>query len=158
MNRMISDAKSKYYSSIISENKCNQRVLFNTVKRMLHRKTENHYPTARASKDEFVNNFVGVFFSEKISKLRNALSTQSVLAVDPLPVVHCCRADFTGFWRVGSDDLIKILGPGLKSSDLDPFPSTLMKGCIDIILPVCQKLLTFHFKLQPCPNISRKQW
>ena len=82
-----------------------------------------------------VNNFA-IFSFEKISKLRDVLSTQSIPVVDSLPMVSCCRAEFTGLGRVDSDDLIKILGPGLKSSDLDPFPSTLMKSCINITLPV----------------------
>ena len=60
VNQMIKDAKSDNYSKIITENKSNQRVLFNTVDRLLHRRTEQRYPAA-VSKDQLVNDYVAFF-------------------------------------------------------------------------------------------------
>ena len=108
VNQMIKDAKSDYYSKIITANKSNQRVLFNTVDRLLHRRTEQRYPAA-VSKDQLVNDFVA-FFDEKISKMRCVLSTES-------------------------DDVSKFLDPAcLKTCDLDPFPSILLKARISYCL------------------------
>ena len=46
VNDMIKDAKTTYYSSAISNNKYNQKVLFNTIDKLLHRKPKKRYPTA----------------------------------------------------------------------------------------------------------------
>jgi hypothetical protein len=42
---MINNAKTLYYYSIIAENSSNQKVLFNTVDKLLYRKPEKRYPT-----------------------------------------------------------------------------------------------------------------
>ena len=85
VNQMINDAKSDYYSKIITENKSNQRVFFNTVNRLLYRRTEQRYPAA-FSKDQLANDLVA-FFDKKISKVRCVLSTESDSVANPLPDV-----------------------------------------------------------------------
>ena len=40
VNKMLKDAKASYYSSIISENASDPKVLFNAVDKLLHRKVE----------------------------------------------------------------------------------------------------------------------
>jgi hypothetical protein len=79
VNDMIKEAKTTYYSSAISNNKYNQKVLFNTVDKLLHRKPEKCYPTT-SSKTELVNNF-GDFFSNKIAVLRSELANISILTI-----------------------------------------------------------------------------
>ena len=53
---------------------------------------------------------------------------------------------------MGSDDLIKILGPGVNNNDLKPFPSTLMKGCIAIILPMLTKSVNISLQTATMPE------
>ena len=57
VNDMIKDLKATYYSSAISNNKYDQKVLFNTVDKLLHRKPKKRNATA-SSDTELVNNFV----------------------------------------------------------------------------------------------------
>ena len=73
-----------YYSSAISNNKYNQKVLFNTFDKLLHRKPEKCYPTT-SSRTELVNNF-GDFFSNKIAVLRNELA--NIYTAISIKVVH----------------------------------------------------------------------
>ena len=40
VNQMIHESKSNFYSSVISENKGNQRILFQTIDKLLHRKND----------------------------------------------------------------------------------------------------------------------
>ena len=72
VNDMIRDAKSTYYSSIIAENKGNQKVIFQTIDQLLQRKQEPCFPTSTSSQ-QLVNEFTA-FFQEKISKMRCSLS------------------------------------------------------------------------------------
>ena len=73
VNTMIKKAKTTYYTSIISNNAHNQKVLFKTVDKLLHRKPEKQYPTA-SSTIELANKFAD-FFSNKITAIRNELVT-----------------------------------------------------------------------------------
>ena len=61
VNAMIKNAKRTYYSSIIFNNAHNQKVLFSTVDKLLHRKPEKCYPSA-SSKTELVNKFADFFY------------------------------------------------------------------------------------------------
>ena len=72
---MIKNAKTTYYSSVISSNAHNQKVLFSTVDKLLHRKPEKCYPTA-SSTTELVNKFAD-FFSNKIAIIRKELAIDS---------------------------------------------------------------------------------
>ena len=70
---MIKKAKTTYYTSIISNNAHNQKVLFKTVDKLPHRKPEKQYPAA-SSTIELANKFAD-FFSNKITTIRNELLT-----------------------------------------------------------------------------------
>ena len=65
VNDMIRDAKSIYYSSIIAENKGNQKVLFQTIDQLLQRKQEPRFP-ASTSSDQLANEFCCLFPREDI--------------------------------------------------------------------------------------------
>ena len=60
VNDMIRDAKSIYYSSIIAENKGNQKVLFQTIDQLLQRKQEPRFPTSTSS-EHLANEFCCLF-------------------------------------------------------------------------------------------------
>ena len=70
---MKENAKTTYYTSIISNNAHIQKVLFKTVDKLLHRKPEKQYPAA-CSTIELANKFAD-FFSNKITAIRNELVT-----------------------------------------------------------------------------------
>ena len=70
----LKDAKASYYSSIISENALDPKILFNAVDKLLHRKVEKRYPTA-PSTIELTNNFAD-FFDKKIATIRTELSNE----------------------------------------------------------------------------------
>ena len=46
VNKMLRDAKCSYYSSIISENASDPKILFNAVDKLLHRRVDRRYSTA----------------------------------------------------------------------------------------------------------------
>ena len=93
VNDLIRSAKSNYYSSIITENKGNQKVLFKTIDQLLNRKPEFRYP-ASSSKEQLANDFAA-FFHERISKMRNTLSKESDAIVNPPPDSSCCHLNLS---------------------------------------------------------------
>ena len=120
---MIKNAKTTYYSSLISSNAHNQKVLFSTVDKLLHRKPEKRYPTA-SSTTELVNKFAD-FFSNKIAIIRKELDIDSS---------HCNQRNqeeqyaqcvkFINFQEVTEHEIKNVIDKvGKKSCELDPVPA-----------------------------------
>ena len=94
VSSLIKKAKENYYSNI-QENKGNQKVLFNTVTRLLHRNTEKCYPTAPFSEvlaDRFAD-----FFCQKIEVIRNDLFARYTPVANSLVDAQACCAELTEF-------------------------------------------------------------
>ena len=151
VNDMISDAKSIYYSSIIAENKGNQKVLFKTIDQLLQRKQEPCFPTSTSS-EQLVNEFAA-FFHEKISKMRCSLSHDSESIINPLPDLLCCQSKLTDFCTVNTNDIRKYLvSSGFKTCDVDPLPSILLRECLDILLPVITRIVNLSLTTGNVPR------
>ena len=141
VNDMIKEAKTTYYSSAISNNKYNQKVLFDTVDKLLHRKPEKYYPTT-SSKTELVNNF-GDFFSNKIAVLRSELANISTYdnQLRPAKLSTQC-VEFRVFQTVTEQEVENIVDAnGNKSCELDPIPATILKGCKKTLLPTFTNII-----------------
>jgi len=137
VNDMIRDAKSIYYSSIIAENKGNQKVLFQTIDQ---RKQEPCFPTSTLSK-QLANEFAA-FFHEKISKMRCSLFHDSESITNQVPDLSCCQSELTDFCTVNANDIKKYLvSSGVKTCPLDPLPSILLRECLDTLLPVMTRIV-----------------
>ena len=94
ISSLIKKAKENYYSNI-HENKDNQKVLFNTVTRLLHRNTEKCYPTAPSS--EVLANRFADFFCQKIEVIRNDLFARYTPVAISLVDAQACSAELTEF-------------------------------------------------------------
>ena len=151
VNDMIRDAKSIYYSSIIAENKGNQKVLFQTIDQLLQRKQEPRFPTSTSS--EHLANEFAAFFHEKISKMRCSLSHDSESIINPLPDLSCCQSELTDFCTVHTDDIRKYLvSSGVKTCALDPLPSILLRECLDTLLPVITRIVNLSLTTGNVPR------
>lgn len=96
VNEMLKDAKASYYSSIISENALDPKILFNAVDKLLHRKVEKRYPTA-PSTIELTNNFAD-FFDKKIATIRTELSNEMTSTIQSCGAnEQPCHVEFTKF-------------------------------------------------------------
>ena len=116
-NDMIKNAKFNHYSSVITENK------------------------GTSSNEQLVNDFAA-FFHEKISKMRCTLSTESDSVINPLPDSPCCQWEFPDFRTVSSAEVSDyLISSGLKTCDLDPLPSILLRKCLNVLLPVITRIV-----------------
>ena len=90
---LVLNAKTKYYSNLISESSSNSKALFQTIDQLLHRKLETRRPYA-PSPLHLANQF-GDFFHLKISNIRDELLPVEVPAyfssLDTIPIV--CHLD-----------------------------------------------------------------
>ena len=126
---MLKRAKSYYYSSIISDNTSNQKILFNTVDKLLHRRPEKCYPTA-SSIMELGKNFVE-FFHNKTVFIKDALSSEPSLSDHQICLAEeQSSCELAVFQRVSVKEVEHLIDvSGLKSCDLVPVLARILKGC-----------------------------
>jgi len=128
-------AKASYYSSIISENASDPKILFNAVDKLLHRRVDRRYPTA-PSTIELANNFAD-FFDKKIAAIRTELSNEVTSITQPCEAYkQPCQAEFTEFRVMSEREIESFVDKiGKKSCDLDPIPAFVLKECKSTIYP-----------------------
>ena len=67
---LIKSLKSSYYTTIITENSTDQRVLFNTVSKLLQKQSTARYPSSCS--DALANSFAD-YFIDKIDRIHATL-------------------------------------------------------------------------------------
>ncbi|CAB4037146.1 Hypothetical predicted protein, partial [Paramuricea clavata] len=156
VNAMIKNAKTTYYSSVISSNAHNQKVLFSTVDKLLHRKPEKRYPTA-SSTTELVNKFSD-FFNNKIAIIWKELAIDSS---------HCNQRNqeeqyaqcvkFINFQEVTEHEIENVIDKvGKKSCELDPVPAKIFQGCQKTLLPIITKISNKSLQSGCMPEILKE--
>ena len=147
VNDMLKQAKVSYYSSIISENKSNQSILFNTVDKLLHRKPEKRYPTALSTLE--LSNTFADFFQKKIIAIRNELSTKVPSVVQQHPEKQVAPVELTEFKVMTESEVDRLINmSSLKSCELDPIPTSVLKGCKESLLPVFTNIVNLSLNEQ----------
>ena len=150
VSSLLKKAKENYYSNIIQENKGNQKVLFNTVTRLLHSNTEKCYPTAPSS--EVLANRFADFFCQKIEAIRSDLSARYTPAANSLVDVQACSAKVTEFERMTEDQVKSLVNScRLKTCSLDHLPASIMKDCMDVLLPILTKMINISIETANVP-------
>ena len=144
---MLKLAKSSYYSSIISDHTSNQKILFNKVDKLLHRRPEKRYPTAFSTVELAANNFAE-FFHNKIVAIQDALSGEPSLSDHQICLAEeqssCELAVFQTVPLKVVEHLIDVTG--LKSCDLDPVPARILKGFKSTLLPTLTRIVNLSLQ------------
>ena len=131
VNQMIHESKSNFYSSVISENKGNQRILFQTVDKLLHRKNDIVLPTS--SSDEHLAERFSDYFISKITTIHTSLTRDdAVFLHQPGGTV----SELSEFYTISAESVETIIRSSpSKSCCLDPIPTWLLKEHLHLLLP-----------------------
>ena len=138
-NRLVEKERNRQYSERISQVQGNPRKLWGEINKMLHRVNESVLPDGPVT--EVCENF-SEYFIDKIQKIRDSFScTKTVMAS-----AETCNPDantpFSNFTPVSEDEVRKIIvSSPCKSCSLDPWPTFLLKDCLDIIIIPITKLM-----------------
>ena len=84
VNNLISESKTKFYTTVIEENSTNPKVLFSAVNKLLNLKATKKLPSYDNALD-LANDFVDYFFN-KIQTIKAGLISQNTSYQD----THCC--------------------------------------------------------------------
>ena len=126
-------------SSIIKENSGNQKVLFKTVQKLLQKPTVNYYPPSK--NDHMLSDEFTTFFTTKIDTLHNYLLVKKkalIYSADCVTdeVLTIPSTKFSTFTEMKLDDIRELTATLFsKSCVLDTLPSSIIKQCIDLLLP-----------------------
>ena len=132
-NHMMSKAKSDYYTHFITTNSENPRQMWKSVNTILHQQKLKALPE-HSSLDTLCSSF-SKYFTDKIARIRsNFVINDDYIFPEP-PLSEKTLQSFTP--ATTNEVLIIIKKYPNKSCDLDPFPTLLLKSCIDqLIFPV----------------------
>ena len=145
-----------YYASLINENKSDPKVLFNTMDRMLHRKPQNHYPSGGSPK-ELCDKFAD-FFCDKIVTIRHQLDTLSITGAPAFPLIDdaIITYELIEFSPTSEDELSGFVNKiAAKSCSLDPVPASLLRYCIDDLLPIIKSVVNLSFISASMPSAMK---
>ena len=118
-----------FYSTAIDEHKNNQKVLFDTIDKMLQRKIEKLYPS-NDSTQKLADAFAD-FFTDKITKFRDDLTVQTPTSNINQGNCYPSTTEFAHFTPVTEEQLPRMIKYiASKSCELDPFPAYVLKRCL----------------------------
>ena len=144
-------AKKTYYSDMINESSTDQKQIFNTVNRLLHKGKDS--PLPKSSSDVSLANRFSEYFVQKIQTIRNSFPTTG--GYDSPDILTNDRLD--SFSLTTDDEIRKIImrSPS-RSCSLDPLPTWLVKEGIDTFIPILTKLVNTSLQSGSVPASLKK--
>ena len=153
VRKLLKSSKMSYYASLINENKSDSKVLFNTIDRMLHHTPQNHFPSCGSPK-ELCDKFAD-FFCDKIVTIRHQLDTLSITDALAFPLIDdaIITCELSEFSPTSEDELSGLVKKiAAKSCSLDPVPASLLRYCINDLLPIIKSVVNLSFNSALMPN------
>jgi len=151
----IIKTKKSYQAQLINDNKLHPRNLWQTINRLLHRKSPPALPSTistPALPDAFSS-----FFTSKITKLHTALSSQTNSISSPHTDPPCAPTAFDSFRPVTSDEILKLIHQAPdKQCDLDPIPTLLLKRCAHVLIPVFTNIVNLSLSAGTFPSVFKQ--
>ena len=135
-NSLANKDKATYYRALVNENSDDPKKLWQVLRSTLHC-IPDKVPPSHNSHKKLADHFAA-FFTNKIAKIRESFSSSSSFSL-PSPVNP---PGLVKFDDASPDDIAKVIkNSPTKSCLLDPWPTFLVKDCLDILLPSITKLV-----------------
>ena len=126
------------YSNRISEGGKDNKALFHSIDRLLHKKAEKSFPTSSSAED-LTNTFV-TFFEDKITRIRSIPIPPKIPEFFSSLDISTINCNLINFSPSSNSELSNIARSVVqKSCCLDPLPVSLLKEHFDLLLPfICR--------------------
>ncbi len=149
---LMEKTKTAFYSSKVEEHSGNQKALFGLIKSLCGQKKDTPLP-AHESALELAENFSD-FFIQKIENIRVKLDSDPDIihdmAIDPINVEIEPLSEFK---PISDNDVRNLfMKAATKSCALDPLPTSLLKECIDSLLPVLSLIVNLSLRYGNFPE------
>ena len=143
---LMNKARREFYTNFIEENSKDQKKLFAASNRLLNRGSADCLPPT-IDKAQFAED-IGKFFIQKIVNIRSRLDSQGDADYHKHDTedIESSFVHLTEFQMLTEQDVKSLIRySSLKSSILDPMPSTLVSQC-NVLLPVLTRLINTSLK------------
>ena len=135
-NSLANKDKATYYRALVNENSDDPKKLWQVLRSALRRIPDKVLPS-NSSQKKLADQFAA-FFTNKIAKIQESFSSSSSFSLQS-PVYPPGLVEFDD---ASPDDTVKVIkNSPTKSCLLDPWPTFLVKNCLDILLPSITKLV-----------------
>ena len=112
----------------------NPRQLWKTVNKLLHRTLPQVLPSSESL--SLLSQSFATFFSDRIRKLHTSPLLNHACSSPHIPP-PVTPPHFSTFAPVAMDEISKLLSDSPDTNcDLDPFPTSLLKQCSTVLLPI----------------------
>ena len=139
---LMNQARQVFYTNFIDENSVDQGRLFRATKRLLVRTDESSFPDYH-EKTALANN-INDFFVRKITKIRadiDATDVDNTVPTESGVGDLCTCSSLSSFYSLTESDVSALIKKSAKKSCLmDPMPTSLVVGCLDV-LPVIMQIV-----------------
>ena len=155
VNNLICNLKTTYNREIIGENSGYQKVFFNTVNKFLQKFCVKCYPPS-SDASSLANSFAD-FFAQKIDKIHADLHEKRTANPDLSSSESTrCQAELSDFAVLIQDTVKEYACKSVKKScNLDPLPASLMKNCLDMLLPTITNIVNLSLSTGTMPEILK---
>ena len=140
-----------YCSNLISKAGKDNKALFRSIDRLLHKKAEKSFPTSSSAKD-LANTFV-IIFEDKITRIRSiSIPPENPEFFSSLDIstINC---DLSNFSPISNSELSNIARSVVqKSCYLDPLTASLLKEHFDLLLPSICRILNLSLESGHLPS------
>ncbi len=152
VNWLMDKSRRECYSSQIEKCGSDQRALFNVVKSLCGEKVETPFPEHN-SVHQLSEDF-SEYFITKIKDIRSKLDAETPdnidMAMDP---VNVDIDPLTDFKRISDEDIRSIImNCATTTCDLDPLTTSVLKECIDSLLPVISHIVNTSLQTGQFPD------
>ena len=147
VNDLIASAKSNYYKNMIGQFKDQPKRLFNIMDQLLGNSKARVLPPGRDEGDLAMT--FSTFFVEKVDRIRNAIPSGDPPAFEAVEA-QCSLES----WRHMTDDELRtiIMSSPSKDCSLDPLPTSLLKQCLDPLLPFIRNIINISLGTSTVPS------
>jgi hypothetical protein len=145
VNKLVCETKREYLSKKIDEHVNDQKALFKITDTLLHKNVATPLPS-HTSSDELANRFAD-YFTDKIIKIRADLeSIRSNVYTGENENDEMQVPVLSSFENTTECEVKKIImNTASKSYSTDPIPTTLLKDCIETLVPIITKIVNLSF-------------
>ena len=140
VTHLMNQARQAFYTNFIDENSADQGRLFQATKKLLTRNDylsfpEYHDKTALA-------NDINVFFVRKITRIRADIDATDVDDAVPIDSDVGDGSTLSAFHPLTESDVCALIQKSVKKTcPLDPMRTSLVVGCLDVLLPVITRIV-----------------
>ena len=153
VNKMLHKAREEYYSTIIRDNAHDQKVLFQTVEKLLQKSSDRRYPLANSDR-ELADAFADYFVTKIDGVRQDVLARKKMAGNSPGEIDEVtCTSNFSSFDMLTEEDVVNLIGETtIKSCSLDPAPAIIMKKCYITLVPRFRRIINLSLSLGAMPE------